>query len=177
MSASLILVTMQRCLLCSKELQIARPPIKRMVPQWSLSLVLKGLQQPPFEPLPSISLKALTFKTVFLLALASGSRRNEIHALGASDGLLSISKTQAVLRTRPGFLAKNQVLGTVAKPFVIKSLDSLTGPDPQERLLCPVRCLRWYLKRTEAFREGRVRLFLPIPPSTSRDISKATISS
>ena len=159
-----------------RNFKIERPPTRRLVPQWSLSLVLKGLQQSPFEPLSSVSLKALTYKTVFLIALASGSRRSEIHALGSSKELLSISKTEAVLRTRPGFLAKNQVLGTVTRPFTIKALDALTGPDPQERLLCPVRCLRWYLRRTESFRAGRVRLFLPIPPSASRDISKATIS-
>ena len=67
----------------------------------------------------SISLRALTLKTVFLLALASGRRRSEIHALSVSDGLLKVSKTEAVLRTSPGFLAKNKVVGSVAAPISI----------------------------------------------------------
>ena len=125
---------------------IERPPTRILVPQWSLSLVLRGLQAPPFEPLNSISLKALSYKTVFLLALASGKHRSEIHAFGARDGLLAISKTEAVLRPRLGFLAKNQVLSFIAAPVTVKALDSLTGPEPQECFLCPVRCLCWYLK-------------------------------
>ena len=155
---------------------IKKPPTRKLAPQWSLVLVLRALQKPPFEPLESVSLKALSCKTAFLVALASGSRSSEIHAFGATSGLLAISRTEAILRTRPGFLAKNQVLGSVGKPVHIKALDTLTGPDPQERFLCPVRSLRWYLKRTESFRAGRSRLFLPIPPATKTDISKPVIA-
>ena len=52
-----------------------RPKGWRGVPSWNLSLVLHQLTKALFEPL-----KHLTFKTVFLLALGSGKRRNEIHA-------------------------------------------------------------------------------------------------
>ena len=57
-----------------------RPKGHRGVPTWNLSLVLHQLTKAPFEPLRKASLKHLTFKTVFLLALASGKRRSEIHA-------------------------------------------------------------------------------------------------
>ena len=53
---------------------------RRGVPAWNLSLVLHQLTKAPFEPMRKVSLKHLTFKTVFLLALASGKRRSEIHA-------------------------------------------------------------------------------------------------
>ena len=86
-----------------KHFMVEKPPIRKLVPQWSLALVLRVLREAPFEPMDSISFKALTFKTVFLLALASGRRRSEIHALGVSDGLIKFSKTEAVLRTSPGF--------------------------------------------------------------------------
>ena len=49
------------------------------VPSWNLSLVLHQLTQPPLEPLRKDSLKHLTFKMVFLLALGSG-KRSEMHA-------------------------------------------------------------------------------------------------
>ena len=57
-----------------------RPKGRRGIPSWNLSLVLHQLTQAPFEPIKEASLKHLTFKTVFLLALVSGKRRSEIHA-------------------------------------------------------------------------------------------------
>ena len=57
-----------------------RPKGRRGIPSWNLSLVLHQLTKAPFEPLKEASLKHLTFKTVFLLALDSGKRRSEIHA-------------------------------------------------------------------------------------------------
>ena len=57
-----------------------KPKGRGAVPAWNLSLVLHQLTKPPFEPLRKASLKHLTFKTVFLLALGSGKRRSEIHA-------------------------------------------------------------------------------------------------
>ena len=52
---------------------------QRGIPFWNLSLVLHQLTKAPFEPIKEASLKHLTFKTVFLLALGSGKRRSEIH--------------------------------------------------------------------------------------------------
>ena len=57
-----------------------RPKGRRGIPSWNLSLVLHQLTKPPFEPLKEASLKHLTFKTAFLLALGSGKRRSEIYA-------------------------------------------------------------------------------------------------
>ena len=53
-----------------------RPKGRRGIPSWNLSLVLHQLTKAPFEPLKEASLKYLTFKTVFLLALGSGKRRS-----------------------------------------------------------------------------------------------------
>ena len=47
-----------------------RPKGRRGIPSWNLSLVLHQQTKAPFEPLREASLKHLTFKTVFLLALA-----------------------------------------------------------------------------------------------------------
>ena len=57
-----------------------KPKGRRGVPAWNLSLVLYQLTKAPFEPMRKASLKHLTFKTVFLLALGSGKRWSEIHA-------------------------------------------------------------------------------------------------
>ena len=58
----------------SLELHRDRPKPNMSIPTWDLSLVLLGLTKPPFEPLSEAPLKWLTYKTVFLLALASGKR-------------------------------------------------------------------------------------------------------
>ena len=64
-----------------KNLECERARSRRQAPDWDLSLVLRRLRLPPFEPLSTCSLQLLTWKTVFLFALASGKRRGEIHAL------------------------------------------------------------------------------------------------
>ena len=48
-----------------------RPKGRRGIPSWNLSLVLHQLT--PFEPIQKASLKHLTFKTVFLLALGGAT--------------------------------------------------------------------------------------------------------
>ena len=57
-----------------------KPKSSRPIPKWNLSLILQRLPQPPFEPQEKAALKFLTWKTVFLLALASRKRWSEIHA-------------------------------------------------------------------------------------------------
>ena len=57
-----------------------KPVANISIPFWDLALVLHALTTQPFEPLGKASLKLLTFKTVFLLTLASGKRRSEVHA-------------------------------------------------------------------------------------------------
>ena len=56
-----------------------RPKSSRNLPKWNLS-VLNELTKAPFEPMNDTDLKHFTLKTAFLLALASGKRRSEIHA-------------------------------------------------------------------------------------------------
>ena len=57
-----------------------RPKSFRNFSKGNLSVVLNELTEAPFEPMKDTDLKHLTLKTAFLLALASGKRRSEIHA-------------------------------------------------------------------------------------------------
>ena len=57
-----------------------RPKSSRNTRKWNLSVVLNELTKAPFEPMKDTDLKHLTLKTAFLLALASGKLRSEIHA-------------------------------------------------------------------------------------------------
>lgn len=106
-------------------------------------MVLKWLSSPVFEPLNSTSLRNLTKKTLLLVALATAKRVSEIHA---TQGGAVCSYTQ-------GFLAKNK---TPSKPwpccFNMKNLVQVLGLEDEERVLCPVRALKYYLRRTEKIR-------------------------
>ena len=64
-----------------------RPVEPNLVLHWDLSAVLNALLKSSFkskDPAASVPLKFLTFMLVFLLSLASGARRGEIHALDVS---------------------------------------------------------------------------------------------
>ena len=65
----------------------------RGIPFWNLSLVLQKLTKAPFEPLKEASMKHLTFKTVFLLAVGSGKRRRS---------MLGYVRTLDTSKTGPG---------------------------------------------------------------------------
>jgi hypothetical protein len=62
-----------------RSFSLERPKQNKLVPQWNLGLVLASLNYPPFEPAEEVDLRFLYYKCCFLLALASGRRRSEIH--------------------------------------------------------------------------------------------------
>ena len=66
-------------MIASMELQ--RPRVKPFLPQWDFGIVLETMSKSPYEPLREASLKHLTLKTVFLLAMASAGRCCELQAL------------------------------------------------------------------------------------------------
>ena len=65
-------------MIMSMELQ--RPSLTPVLPQWDLGIVLEALSKPPYETLTEASLKHLTLKTFFLLAIASAAGRSELQA-------------------------------------------------------------------------------------------------
>ena len=158
-----------------------RPKGRRGIPSWNLSLVLHQLTKAPFEPLKEASLKHLTFKTIFLLALSSGKRRSEIHAWLHKNIRHQSDWSKVSLYPSPSFLSKNQLakegpdsVAPVVIPALAPSLDrSLKG----DRSLCPVRALRYYLDRTADLRQNKELVFVSFKKGFDKDISPATISS
>ena len=86
-----------------------RPKGRRGIPSWNLSLVLHQLTKAPFDSLEEASLKHLTFKTVFLLALGSGKRRSEIHAWLHKNIRHQSDWSKVFLYPSPSSLSKNQL--------------------------------------------------------------------
>ena len=58
-----------------------RPRTTPLLLQWDLDIILEALSNPPYVQLREASLKHLTLKTVFLLAMASAGRHSELQAL------------------------------------------------------------------------------------------------
>ena len=52
-----------------------------VLPEWALGVVQETLAKPPYEPLQEASLKHLTYKTVFVLAMEPAGRLSEHEAL------------------------------------------------------------------------------------------------
>ena len=84
-----------------------------------------------------------------------------------SDGSISL-----IVQT--GFLAKNQLPSVKPDPIIIPSLARTCKREHLDRLLCPVRSLKFYPKMTSPYRQNRTRLFLPI--KGNQDISKDSVS-
>lgn len=156
--------------------ELKRPVTRSLTPKWDLSCVLLSLTKAPFEPLDLAPIKYLSWKTAFLLTLASAKRRSEIHALSVEEGHLrfNTSDGSVSLLCQPGFLAKTQLPSVAPTPFSIPSLSRSCGRDDADRLLCPVRALKFYLARTKSLRGNRKRLF--IPQKGGGDISASSIS-
>ena len=158
-----------------------RPKGRRGIPSWNLSLVLHQLTKAPFEPLKEASLKHLTFKTVFLLALGSGKRRSEIYAWQHKNIRHQSDWSKVSLYPSPSFLSKNQLaregpesIAPVVIPALAPTLDRSLKAD---KSLCPVRALRYYLDRTSDLRQNKELVFVSFKKSFDKDISPATISS
>ena len=128
------------------------------------------------EPLKEASLKHLTFKNVFLLALGSGKRRSEIHAWLHKNIRHQSDWSNLSLYPSPSFLSKNQLakegpdsVAPVVIPALAPTLDKLLKGN---RSLCPVRALRYYLDRTSDLRRKGSRKVLirtsHLPPSPHR---------
>ena len=157
--------------------EVQRPVCRSYFPCWDLNVVLKVLMKSPFEP-PSFDTvqdrKYTTWKTVFLIALASAKRASEIHAISRSNRDLIFLKDGVQLRAIPGFLGKTQSASCDAKPYTIADHQQFVGRDTVDRLLCPKRMLKYYLKFTGGFK-AQSRLFFKC--IGEGEVKKATVSS
>ena len=135
------------------------------------------LTKKPFEPLVDISFDLLTYKTVFLVALASGARVSEIHGLTLEGFTRNRNWSKVWLSPGLDFMAKNQRSRAPSERrcFEIPALADFSG-DSKDRFLCPVRALRLYLAKSQHVRKNKKLLFLSVNKGYSQDISKNTIA-
>ena len=155
-----------------------RPKSSRNLPKWNLS-VLSELTKAPFEHMKDTDLKHCTVKTAFLLALASGKRRSEIHAWVANKVSYLGQWEKVALFPSSDFIAKNQLAregSQSVSPVTIPALTTIVDRQLKEdRTLCPVRALRYYLDRTKDLRGSRSLLFISFTRGYTSDIRPATL--
>ena len=117
-------------------------------PAWDLAKVLRYLNSPHFEPLSQASLRTLSLKILFLLALATAKRVGELQALSS---IVTFVGVDACLSYIPQFVAKLESLTrSIPRFFLVKSLSDFEAGLDADLLLCPVRALRFYLDRTHS---------------------------
>ena len=124
--------------LLSRSQFLKKPPVKKLIPQWSLERVFDIFSSQEFNCF-NISITNLFLKTLFLVALASGNRISELANL-SRIGIL-YSQESVTIPVRQTFLFKNEKIGRSPPPIHFPALDS----DDQ---LCPVTHLKTYLERT-----------------------------
>jgi hypothetical protein len=160
---------------------VEKPFVERILPKWDLKIILDSFKKAPYEPLTSASLICIARKTAFLLLLASGARRGEVHALQHDTIIRARNGNVWFLRPDPKFVAKNYSEATGKRPFEgikVEKLASLSKDPLEDELLCPIRMLRWYLHRTSAKRGSIKQLFITNNQKGEiRPIHKNTLSS
>ena len=157
-----------------RALFLQRPPVCKLLPSWSLPTILEALSKAPFEPLAEASLRNLTIKTVFLVAIASGQRRSALHALSSVLGHIRWERTGVRLIPNPSYIAKNQTASSAPVEIFLQPI-SAHSSITEDKVWCPVRALKYYWHRTQSKRSGD-QLFVitkePFSPASRDTISK-----
>ena len=145
-----------------------RPPPRQQRIFLSLEKVLTSLEGPEFTQGPD--LLHLLRKALFLVAMASGLRASQLHALIRHPAWLVFAEDgrRVSLAPSPKFLAKNEREGHVLAPIVLQAW--IEGG--QHHPLCPVEALRQYVAASH--QRSHTRLFLS--PISGKPLSRLQIS-
>ena len=156
-----------------KSFFLKRPPSKTLVPAWSLPAVLKVLASASFEPLHKASLRLLTLKMAFLVAIASGHRVSSLKALCIDPGHIRWEASGVRLIPKMGFIAKNQSLKSGSVEIFLPAISTLSSVE-EDKVWCPVRALKWYVDRTKSKRASSSLFVATIAPH--KEVATSTLA-
>ena len=147
----------------------ARPRTLRET--WDLPTVFRYLAGPLFKPLCAAPLKSVAIKTAFLIQLASARRVSWVHSCRIDPSHLRWENGGICLL--PSLLLdKNQFMSfTPSSVFLL----SLKEHSPDNKVHCPLRALKWYLKLTKPLRGAEKALFV-ISKEPYKKASKGTVA-
>ena len=120
------------------------PPQKaKVMPKWSLNILLWYLRSSVFEPLERAPLYRLLQKTLTLLLLSSGRRKSDI----ANLSRVSSSKGGSLsLHWLPGFMPKRHS-PSFCPPS--PSISPLISNRESDKVQCPVRAYKLYVAKSQ----------------------------
>ena len=75
--------------------ELERPGLTPILPEWNPGVVLEALSKPPYEPLREASRKYIIYKILFLMALAG--RCSELQALGFAPKYIKFTPQDVVV--------------------------------------------------------------------------------
>lgn len=152
-----------------------RPPSKHPFPQWDLSLVLEVLSSDPFSPVEQASLWNLTLQTAFLIAITSGRRVSELHALGVGEENITFFPDRVELRPLRGFIPKVATSIHLLEPWALPVF--LDPESSTHHNLDISRVLRAYLEATKPFRVSERLFIVPFGKNRGKEATSRTLSS
>ena len=155
-----------------------KPTVRLLIPPWDLGIVLSALRDKPYEPLRKADMRLVTLILAFLLSVTSARRISEIHALGIVNAHLVLNPESAILRVNRSFLPKNKTDITLNSKLELQAFYPKPSNEieKQQRLNCPIRALRIYLKRSNAYREDNALFVNFEKRSLGKAVSKTALS-
>ena len=147
-------------------------------PKWDLSLVLQTLTGDPFEPLKNCSLKTLTLKTIFLVAITTAKRVSEIEALSIRPPFFQVFSDRIIFRMDPGFLPK--VVSRFHREQEIVLPSFCQNPTKEQEVkyhnLDVRRCVLHYLEVTKTLRKTDSLFILHTGARKGHNATRRTIA-
>ena len=118
--------------------------------------MLRTLTGTPFEPLDNCSLRDLTLKTAFLVAVTTARRVSELEALSIRPPFCVIFPDRVVFKTDPAFLPKVTSKFHRSQDIVLPSFCSNPSGERERRFstLDVRRSILHYLEVTKPFRRS-----------------------
>ena len=158
-----------------------RPVVKSSIPSWDLILVLEALCGPPFEPIESVDMKFVSFKTALLLALTSAKRVGDLHALSVHSSCTQFTLDGSKVTLRPNEAYLPKVIPAAYNSMTFELSSFCPPPFASEELrrlhcLCPVRMLRTYIDRTQGVRLCDQLFVCFANPARGKALSKQRLS-
>ena len=139
-----------------------RQPKPKYTKIWDVSIVLKHLST--LYPYDTLSLKALTQKTLLLLLLVTSQRGQSIHYLDLKHMTVENDKYSFEILDH---IKTNNPRRPTTRIEITKYVPDTT--------LCPLACLKTYINRTKVLRNDETRLFVSyVRPHKA--VSRDTIS-
>ena len=145
-----------------------KPTGRKIMPQWSLTPILKRLSSDEYN-VSSCSLDKLLQKTLFLVSLATGNRGSEIAAIKRNTVSWRKNCSEVVLPVKLGFVFKNQRYNK-APPNI--SFTRLSETE-KEHSLCPIYSLKQYIERTKDIAKDGA---LFVNPYNGKNLQRPSIS-